>query len=46
MVDLKNLGHKDDPWVFADRVAQVFYVLDPDTRKHIIVFEKTKNCWG
>jgi hypothetical protein len=27
LVDLKNLGHKDDPWVLVDRVAQVFYVL-------------------
>ncbi|WP_428739597.1 hypothetical protein, partial [Sulfurimonas sp.] len=32
----------DDPWVLADRVAQVFYVLDPETGKHIVVFEKQK----
>jgi hypothetical protein len=24
LVDLKILGHKDNPWVLADRVAQVF----------------------
>jgi hypothetical protein len=24
LVDLKNLDHKDDPWVLIDRVAQVF----------------------
>jgi hypothetical protein len=42
LVDLKNLGHKDDPWVLADRVAQVFYILDPETGKHIIVFGKQK----
>jgi hypothetical protein len=42
LVDLKNLGHKDDPWVLADRVAQVFYVLNPETRKHIIVSGKQK----
>jgi hypothetical protein len=29
LVDLKNVGHKDDPCVLADRVAQVFYALDP-----------------
>jgi hypothetical protein len=23
LVDLKNVGHKDDPWLLADRVAQV-----------------------
>jgi hypothetical protein len=42
LVDLKNLGHKDDPWVLADCVAQVFYVFDPETRKHIVVSRKQK----
>jgi hypothetical protein len=42
LVDLKNLGHKDDPWVLVDRVAQVFYVLDSKTGKHIIVSGKQK----
>jgi hypothetical protein len=28
--------------VLADRVTQVFYVLDPKTGKHIIVFGKQK----
>jgi hypothetical protein len=28
--------------VLADRVAQVFYVLDPETGKHIVVFGKQK----
>jgi hypothetical protein len=42
LVDLKNIGHKDDPWVLADRVAQVFYVLDPETGKHIVVSGKQK----
>jgi hypothetical protein len=35
LVDLKNLGHKDDPWVLADRVAQVFYVNYAYTDQHI-----------
>jgi hypothetical protein len=26
----------------ADRVTQVFYVLDPETRKHIVVSKKQK----
>jgi hypothetical protein len=43
LVDLKNLDHKDDPWVLADHVAQVFYVLDPETGKHIIASGKQKN---
>jgi hypothetical protein len=42
LVDLKNVGHKDDPWVIADRVAQVFYILDPENGKHIVVSEKKK----
>jgi hypothetical protein len=42
LVDLKNLGYKDDPWVLVDRVAQVFYILDPETGKHIVVSEKQK----
>jgi hypothetical protein len=28
--------------VLADRVAQVFYVLDPETGKHIVVSGKQK----
>jgi hypothetical protein len=42
LVDLKNLGHKDDQWMLADRATQVFYVLDPETGKHIVVSEKEK----
>jgi hypothetical protein len=42
LVDLKILGHKDDSWVLVDRVAQVFYVLDLETGKHIIVSRKQK----
>jgi hypothetical protein len=38
IVDLRNLGHKDEPWVLASTVAQVFYILDPkDEKKHIVV---------
>jgi hypothetical protein len=42
LIDLKNIGHKDDPWVLANRVTQVFYVLDPETEKHVVVSEKQK----
>src|SRR3954463_6970489 len=31
-VDLKNLGHTDDPFVLAKDVAQVFYVKDMSSR--------------
>jgi hypothetical protein len=41
-VDLKNLGHKDESWVLADRDTQLFYVLDPETGNHIVVSGKQK----
>jgi hypothetical protein len=44
-VNVDNYGLTLDPWVLADRVAQFFYVLDPETGKHIVVSGK-KNCWG
>jgi hypothetical protein len=28
--------------LLADRVAQVFYILDPETGKHVVVFAKQK----
>jgi hypothetical protein len=42
LVDLKNLGHKDDSWVLADHVAQVFYVLNLETGKHVVISGKQK----
>jgi hypothetical protein len=36
LVDMKNVGYEDDIWVHADRVAQVFYVLDTTTKKHVV----------
>jgi ribosomal silencing factor RsfS len=43
LVDLKNEGQKDHLWVLADHVAQVFHILDPETRKHVVVSGKQKN---
>jgi hypothetical protein len=41
IVDLRNMGHKEEPWVLALTVAQVFYKLDPkDEKKHIVVHGK------
>jgi hypothetical protein len=38
IVDLRNVGHKDEPWALTSTVAQVFYILDPkDEKKHIVV---------
>jgi hypothetical protein len=38
IIDLRNVGHKDEPWALASTVAQVFYILDrKDEKKHTIV---------
>jgi hypothetical protein len=42
LVDLKNVGHQDDPWVLADRVTLVFYVLNSETGKYVVVSGKQK----
>jgi hypothetical protein len=42
LVDLKNVGHKDDLWVLVDCVIQVFYVLDPEIGKHVVISRKQK----
>jgi hypothetical protein len=40
IVDLTNVGHKDEPWVLVATVAQGFYILDPkDEKKYIVVPE-------
>jgi hypothetical protein len=38
IVDLRNVGHKDEPWVLASTIAQMFYKFDlKDKKKHIVV---------
>jgi hypothetical protein len=37
IVDLRNVGHKDEPWVLASTFAQVFYILSKDKKKYIVV---------
>jgi hypothetical protein len=38
IVDLTNVVQKDEPWVIAATIAQVFYILDPkDEKKYIVV---------
>jgi hypothetical protein len=33
IIDLTNVGHKDEPWVLTATVSQVFYILDPKDEK-------------
>jgi hypothetical protein len=47
IVDLTNVGHKDEPWVLAVFVAQVFYILDPkDEKKYTAVPRKQRVVGG
>ena len=47
VLDLENLGYQDDPWVLVSRVAQVFYMPDPESNlspkkktKHVVASGK------
>ena len=41
IIDLNNIGYKDDPWVLASQVAQVLYVADPTRKtKHVVIPRK------
>ena len=37
-VDLKQVGYKEEPFLLADQVSQVFYVTDTmDERRHVVL---------
>jgi hypothetical protein len=43
IVDLSNVGQKDEPWVLTATIAQLFYILDPnDEKKYIVVSGKQR----
>jgi hypothetical protein len=46
LVDLANVGYKDDPWILAERVAQVFYIADPMNVKKQIAISKKQRIRG
>jgi len=38
IVDLNNIGYKDDQWILASQVAQVLYIVDSAKKtKHVVV---------
>ena len=42
-VELGSLGYKDDKWVLANRIVQVFYYLKPrESKKHVVVSGKQR----
>ncbi|XP_040378937.1 uncharacterized protein LOC121054146 [Oryza brachyantha] len=46
IVDDSKTGHKDDPWVLAEHVAQVFYVKDPSNERKTIVVSGKQQIVG
>jgi hypothetical protein len=54
VLDLSKVGYKDDPWIMANRAAQVFYakqILSPNEKKSIdkpkhIVFPRKQQAIG
>jgi hypothetical protein len=43
LIDLNNVGHKDDPLILPTCVAQVFYVLEPEhKKKHVFIPRKQR----
>jgi hypothetical protein len=46
IVHLRNVGHKDEPWVLAVTVEQVFYILDPKSEKKYIIIPRKQRVVG
>ena len=44
-VDLNNLAYRDEPFVLANDVAQVFYVKDMSTRPRKIKYKQTNTSY-
>ena len=42
-VDLSKVGYKDDPYILASQVRQVFYIADPSKKNWSIVMQSNKN---
>jgi hypothetical protein len=43
IVDLRNMGHKDEPWVLTSTIVEMFYVLVlKDEKKYIVVLGKQR----
>jgi hypothetical protein len=43
IVDLRNMGHKDEPWVLTSTIVEMFYILVlKDEKKYIVVLGKQR----
>ena len=45
-VDLERVGYKDEPFVLANQVVQVFYVTDPTNKKRHVVLNGKRRIVG
>jgi hypothetical protein len=45
-VDIRVFGYKNEPFVFANNVEQVFYVPDLAKKNWSVVMFGKKDCWG
>ena len=45
IVDLNVAGYKNNPWILAGNVAQVFYITDPVNAKKKIVLPGKENTY-
>jgi hypothetical protein len=46
IIDLRNMGHKDDRWVLATTVTHVCYIFDPKDEKKYIVVPRKQQVFG
>ena len=46
LVDLNKVGHKEEPFIMAIQVKQVFYVTDPSDKRWSIVLQGRSNNVG
>src|SRR6266498_2752487 len=44
--DLNMAGYKNDPWILASNIAQVFYITDPVNAKKEIVLPRKQRVTG
>jgi hypothetical protein len=42
LVDLNNVGHKDDPWTLPERVAQFFMLSSKNMKESILLSLENK----
>jgi len=45
-IDFEQVGYKDEPFVLAAQVSQVFYVLDTQNKKRLVVLPGKKRVVG